>query len=120
MRIRSKLRFFGVLTCAVVLAAGLTLWLGGLWFWSDAHTHRLTLFVLVLPGLLLAWLFVRTRTLPLRVARHRFWPSMALRLRWALPNKGQRPRVLQTNSLPAKATLSRCWRLWPLKARSLT
>ncbi|MDA0766798.1 MAG: O-antigen ligase family protein [Verrucomicrobia bacterium] len=39
----------------MVLAAGLTLWLAGFWFWSDASTHRLALFVLVLPGLVLNW-----------------------------------------------------------------
>lgn len=36
-----------------VLAVGLTLWLGAYWFSSDAGIHRLSLFVLVLPGVLL-------------------------------------------------------------------
>lgn len=37
----------------LILAAGLSLWLAGMWFWSDVARHRMALWVLVLPSVLL-------------------------------------------------------------------
>lgn len=38
-----------------VLAVGLIVWLGAFWFSSDATMHRLSLLVLVLPGVVVNW-----------------------------------------------------------------